>query len=95
MTTYPAGTDIKDMNYFDRGTKVIFHCALHPDAVFMSKDPFASQWFPANKVTSEAEFSGRINELCPCTLKNGIWLTSFEYKNTEGTETDSFLRGSK
>lgn len=71
---------------FNRGEKVTFHCALHPEVAFRSKDPFASQWFPANEYTNQLEFMGTMNNVCPCTLKNGVWLTSFDYTNTEGRE---------
>lgn len=79
MTIYPVGTDIREIRSFDRSEKVTFNCALHPEIAFRSKDPFVSQWFPGNDFTSKCEFEGTVDEHCPCTLKNGIWLTTQEY----------------
>ena len=81
MATFPAGTDIRDITgSFDRSTKVTFQCAEHPEISYRSKDPFVSQWFPANELTERCEFNPRLmEEHCPCTLKTGVWVTSSEY----------------
>lgn len=85
MATFPINTDIHDITgEFDRGIKITFHCALHPEIEYRSKDPFVSQWFPANEITERCEFDASLMaEHCPCTLKNGIWLTSAEYTTTD------------
>lgn len=77
---YHIGTDIRDIRSFDRSEKVHFGCALHPEIQFRSKDPFVSQWFPGNATTSDLEFQGKVDEVCPCTLKNGIWTTVSLYR---------------
>lgn len=82
--TYPAGTDIRDMSMFDRSTKVEFQCAEHSEIKYRSKDPFVSNWFPANEITEQCEWSPRLMaEHCTCTLRKGTWVTSTEYTNYE------------
>jgi hypothetical protein len=76
---YPKGTNIRDIQTFDRGIKVTFGCKEHTDIVYRSKDPFASNWFPANDVTERAEFTMTINSLCSHTLKDDVWFTTETY----------------
>jgi hypothetical protein len=45
IAIYPAGTRISDVHHFDRSMKVAFHCCDHPQNVFLSKDPYVSNWF--------------------------------------------------
>lgn len=86
MTIYPARTDIREIAHFDRSEKVTFYCESCAaekgiSVMYRSKDPFVSQWFPANKLTSDAEY-GIVPMPCPHTLKTGTWVTAFEYADT-------------
>jgi len=77
MTTYPVGTNIRDIAEFDRGTKVEFSCHHHPQYVYRSKDPFVSQLFPANEAAQDL-YWGEKDE-CDHTLKDDVWFTTREY----------------
>jgi hypothetical protein len=81
MTVYPAGTSIWNIRSFDRGTKVYFKCTHCPQYEYRSKDPFVSQWFPANELTEKLSWGG--TDECSHTLKNSkCWVTSREYTST-------------
>jgi hypothetical protein len=71
-TTHPAGTNVDTIRGFDRSTKVRFHCPKHPEGgEWMSKDPFASSWFPApgtNELTAQ-----------PCDCPTREHVTTAEY----------------
>lgn len=45
IAVYPVGTRVADVKEFDRSMKIEFHCSTHPKNVWVSKDPFASNWF--------------------------------------------------
>lgn len=42
---YGKGTRVGDVQHFDRGQKIAFHCPKHPKNRWHSKDPFVSSWF--------------------------------------------------
>lgn len=46
--TTPIGARVLDIPVFDRSRKVVFHCPDHPGAVYVSKNPYSSTWFPAS-----------------------------------------------
>ena len=68
VAVYPVGTRIGDVEHFDRGMKVAFHCPRHPTNVFYSKDPFSSRWF------------GEGDLICECNTRD--YVTTHEYKPT-------------
>lgn len=43
----PKGAHVGEVINYDRSIKVVFHCRFHPTDVWVSKDPFSSQWFPS------------------------------------------------
>lgn len=74
-TTHPAGTPVSLISGFDRSTKVAFQCPKHPEGgTWMSKDPFASSWFPAAG-TDELTAS-------PCDCPTREHVTVGEYTST-------------
>lgn len=75
---YPIGTNVRDITEFDRGIKVVFHCKEHPEFHYASKDPFVSNWFPANQAAIDIQF--QINEPCEHMIKHDVWFTVREYK---------------
>jgi hypothetical protein len=80
IAVYPAGTPIKDVQHFDRGTKVIIRCKEHPQWLYASKDPYVSNWFPADRVTADAECRGTVD--CIHTLNSGTYEVAVDYKPT-------------
>lgn len=44
--TYPAGTRVGTIKDFDRSQHLTFRCTDHPEAQYLSKDPFVSAWAP-------------------------------------------------
>lgn len=79
MTTYPIGTNLRDIKTFDRSTKVVFACTNHPDIHFMSKDPFCSNWFPGNQLSEDIDW-GKVADPCSDTFKTHAgWVTVTEY----------------
>jgi len=82
IAVYPAGTPIEDVRHFDRGDKVIIRCKDHPQWLYASKDPYVSQWFPADRATVEAQQQGLLDE-CQHTLRQrGQYEVAVEYKPT-------------
>jgi hypothetical protein len=79
MTTYPVGTNIRDIESFDRSTKVVFHCVEHPEFWYMSKQPSCSQWFPANEAAREIQWGK--DDPCPHHSNNDVWFTVQEYQS--------------
>lgn len=49
--TVPAGSRVADVRHFDRSQKLKFRCPNCPGSVWVSKDPYASSWFPASNET--------------------------------------------
>lgn len=91
MTTYPVGTNVRDIQFFDRSTKVIFECKVCKETTdepihYSSKDPFASQMFPLSEKAQRISYQIEPDP-CPHTLKDDVWVTAFEYTNDEDAET--------
>lgn len=78
--TYPAGTPLEDVTAFDRGQKVVIQCKDHPGYLFASKDPYVSNWFPADQVTADAEFRGTV--ACKCRPIPGQFTLATPYTPT-------------
>lgn len=78
--TYPVGTPLEDVTSFDRGQKVVIQCKDHPGFLFASKDPYVSNWFPADKVTADAEFQGTVS--CKCRPIPGQFTLATPYTPT-------------
>lgn len=74
---YPIGTNIRDINHFDRGIKVVFACKEHPEYEYMSKQPSVSNWFPANEAARLLQWGNP--EKCHHKLKDDVWFTTREY----------------
>jgi len=80
---YPKGTNISEIRHFDRSTKVTFACSEHMEIHYRSKDPFSSNWFPANELANQIGF-GIEEDPCAHTFKNhGEWLTTEDYDDGE------------
>lgn len=50
VAVYPEGTQVQDIEHFDRSMKLVFRCPVHHDCegkTFFSKDPYVSSWFSA------------------------------------------------
>lgn len=80
MESYPAGTPIEEVHSFDRGQKVAFKCIDHPQWVYVSKDPYVSNWFPGDKATQDAEFKGEVT--CRHKLTPGQYVVAHDYHPT-------------
>jgi hypothetical protein len=78
---YPIGTNIRSINHFDRGIKVVFASKHHPQYEYMSKEPGRSQWFPANEAARLLQW-GESDE-CPHRFGDDVWVTAREYESIE------------
>lgn len=79
MTTYPVGTNIREVRGWDRGTKAVFECKEHPGIHYMSKQPSCSNWFPANKEAIDIA-DGMKPDPCPHTTSSDVWVLAREYE---------------
>jgi len=79
--TWPKGTNVYEIVYWDRSTKVAFECKEHPGPVYMSKQPGASSWFPGNEIARAIEF-GTAKDPCHHTSSNDVWITAEEYTDS-------------
>ncbi|WMY80056.1 hypothetical protein [Citricoccus sp. I39-566] len=78
IASYPVGTPLSAVQYFDRSMKVFFRCPEHPATTWMSKDPWVSHWFPDVSV-------GGTYEVCreaACEVPLGTWTLVHEYQPT-------------
>ena len=87
MATHPIGTNIGNITYFDRGTKVWFSCKEHPQYEYMSKQPSASQWFPANQATQDLQW-GATDECHHKYPSDDVWVTTREYEDAAPQTVD-------
>lgn len=71
---YPAGTELRSIDRFDRSRKVLFHCPDHPQHVYASKDPFSSTWFPGDRWTTD---NLGLGFRCKCQLTRWVILVSY------------------
>lgn len=71
---YPAGTRVSDVQEFDRSMKIVFCCPEHRMAVYASKDPYVSTWFPYSASTQP----------CPpeCLTRAGEQIVVMDYLPT-------------
>ena len=77
MAQHAVGSRVGDITIFDRGTKVTFECPNHPSmGHWRSKDPFCSNWFPANQ--EACNWSDRGNSLCQCPTRDHILTEPYE-----------------
>lgn len=76
--TYPVGTNVRDIECFDRGIKVVFGCKEHTGIQYMCKEPFTSNVFPANEHTRWAEFGTEVME-CEHKFSDDVWVTVRPY----------------
>jgi hypothetical protein len=78
---HPIGTNIHDITRFDRSTKVVFACKEHPEYEYMSKEPGASQWFPANEAARLLQWGNP--DKCQHKYGDDVWHTTQPYESID------------
>jgi hypothetical protein len=76
---YPKHTPVTAIIFFDRSTKVVIECMNHEGSVWMTKDPFVSNWF-AHFSNSDAFGNAAVN----CDCKADQYWTAEEYHDGKG-----------
>lgn len=77
IAIYPVGTELANVNHFDRSMKILFACPKHPESAWLSKDPFSSSIFPQSDSTVD----------CGPKCDVSIWkyVVTHEYKPTRNS----------
>lgn len=76
---YRAGTNVRDIKHFDRGTKVTVKCIHHPEIQYRTKEWGRSNEFPANEHTQRAELGIDVME-CDHKFRDDVWVLAEDYE---------------
>lgn len=80
--TYPKGTNVREVNGWDRSIKAVFECKMHPGIHYASKQPSCSNWFPANEEARKLQWGAE--DPCEHTSSMDVWVLVHDYTAEDG-----------